>query len=71
MGKKCYIATRGDAEGIRIWRELAEMLRASGHTITYDWTKDIEVEQARGIHDVNLSMKDRQKYAEKGFRGSA
>lgn len=66
---KVYIAGRGDAEGIARWRELAALVIAAGHTITYDWTLDIERERAKGVHDHDLTLEQRRPYADRDARG--
>jgi hypothetical protein len=64
-----YIATRGDAQGIARWREIAAAVRAAGHTITHDWTIDIENERDKGVYDHDLTWEQKAAYAEKDMRG--
>lgn len=51
------------------WRVLAALVRAAGHTITYDWTIDVERERANGVHDHHLTLEQRRPYADKDFKG--
>lgn len=66
---KVYIAGRGDAEGIARWRALAALVREAGHTITYDWTVDVESERARGIQSWQRTQAERQDLASRDMKG--
>ncbi len=37
---KCYVASRFNADGKRVTRDLHERLTAAGHSITHDWTDE-------------------------------
>lgn len=66
---KFYIAGRGDAEGIARMRALRDKLVALGHVQTYDWSADIERNEAAGKRDEDLTLADKIRYAEADLKG--
>lgn len=66
---RVYVAGSSSPEGLVEARRIMALLCEAGYVITFDWTKDVEENRAKGVFDVDLSRDERARYAREDRRG--